>query len=91
MQLNIIAERNNNNKKEPSRWGSVLGTPLELAAGDGAGRCCSGVYKAVVVVGQRVRETRVREAVGAKKPKPSCGSSVWGALLKTSAGDNGGK
>ena len=57
MQLNILGERNNNNnKKEPSCWGSVLGTPLELAAGDGAGRCCSGVYKAVAVVGRRVRE-----------------------------------
>ena len=57
MQLNILGERNNNNNnKEPSRWGSVWGVPLELAAGDGVGRCCSGEYKAVAVVGRRVRE-----------------------------------
>ena len=51
MQLNILGERNNNNNKELSRWGSVLGMLLELAVGDGAGRCCSGVYKEEVVVG----------------------------------------
>ena len=86
MQLNIIAERNNNNKKEPSRWGLVLGTPLELAAGDGAGRCCSGVYKAVVVVGQRVRETRVREAVGAKKTETKLLELGFGRAVENSGG-----
>ena len=91
MQLNLIGERNNNNKKELSRWGSVLGTLLELAAGDGAGRCCSGLYKAVVVVGQHIHETRVREAIGAKKTETELLELGLGRAVENVGGGRWGK
>jgi hypothetical protein len=64
---------------------------LELAAGDDAGRCCGGAYKAVAVVGRRVRETRAREGGWAKNASSSCWSSVWGAVLETATGDDRGR
>src|ERR1700683_1211925 len=70
-------------KPKPSCWSSVWGALLKTAAGDDGRRWWGSEYKATAVVGQHIHETRAREAVGAKKLKPSCWSSVWGALLKT--------
>src|ERR1700691_5472528 len=62
-------------KSGGGRWGEMVGRRVQGSGSDGATRS----------------RNASQEADRSKNPKPSCWSSVWGALLKTSAGEDGGR
>jgi hypothetical protein len=76
---------------KPSRWGSVLGAPMEMAAGMDEGRLLGCVYVVAAAVGRRVRSRKRGQRFMAKIPKPSRWGSVLGAPMEMAAGIAGGR
>jgi hypothetical protein len=62
---------------KPSRWGSVLGAPMEKVAGVDEGRYLGGTYEVVAMVGRHVRQRGAGEGVGAENPKPRMLWAHW--------------